>query len=135
MWLERLDHVSICTPDVQALKEFYTDVLGMRSGPRPDFSFNGAWMYAGDRPCVHLIERLDLSPTDGDLQMQHFAFSASNLGEFLAHLKAKDVPYRVGIVEDFGICQINVHDPDGNHVHMDFPAADAKRLGVERTPR
>jgi hypothetical protein len=41
----------------------------------------------------------------------------------------------VGILEDFALCQVNVHDPDGNHVHIDFPLAEARTLGVERTPR
>ena len=54
---------------------------------------------------------------------------------FLARLNALSVPYRVGIVDDFEICQINVQDPDGNHLHIDFPLAEARRLGVERTPR
>jgi len=39
------------------------------------------------------------------------------------------------MVDDFELCQINVHDPDGNHIHVDFPLADARRLGVERTPK
>jgi catechol 2,3-dioxygenase-like lactoylglutathione lyase family enzyme len=135
MGLKRLDHINVCTPNLDALRTFYSDVLGLVSGPRPNFSFNGAWMYCGDHPCVHLIERLKLKPTDGDLQIQHFAFQAEDLESFLARLERLKLPHRVGIVDDFGICQINVHDPDGNHVHVDFPVAEAQRLGVERGER
>lgn len=132
MALKSLDHVNVCTRRVEVLKAFYSEVLGMPAGPRPAFSFNGAWMYCGDKPAVHLVERLDLAPTDGDLRVQHFAFSAENLGEFLARLRAKGVPYRIGVVEDFEVCQVNVHDPDGNHIHVDFPLREARALGVTR---
>jgi hypothetical protein len=107
----------------------------MSPGPRPNFSFGGAWMYCGGRPAVHLVERAKLEPVHGDLKLQHFAFAAKGLGEFLARLSQLDVPYRVGILDDFEICQINLTDPDGNHLHVDFPVAEARELGVERTPR
>ena len=135
MAVERLDHINVNTTQLEKLKAFYSDVLGMAPGPRPNFSFGGAWMYCGGRPAVHLVERAQLAPVHGDLKLQHFAFAAKGLGEFLARLKQLDVPYRVGILDDFEICQINLTDPDGNHLHVDFPAAEARELGVERTPR
>jgi catechol-2,3-dioxygenase len=135
MGLERLDHINVCTTQLSRMKAFYSDVLGMPSGPRPNFSFGGAWMYCGSQPAVHLVERAQLEPTKGDLRLQHFAFAAQDLAGFLERLKRLDVPYRVGILDDFALCQINVHDPDGNHIHVDFPLAEAQRLGVERTPK
>ena len=135
MGLKRLDHINVNTTQLEKLKAFYSDVLGMRPGPRPNFSFGGAWMYCEDQPAVHLVERSHLDPLSGDLRLQHFAFAAEDLGGLLERLKRLDVPYRVGFVEDFQICQINVTDPDGNHLHIDFPLAEARRLGVERTPR
>jgi catechol 2,3-dioxygenase-like lactoylglutathione lyase family enzyme len=135
MGLKRFDHINVNTAQLERLKAFYSDVLGLVPGPRPNFSFGGAWMYCGSQPVVHLVERSALQPLSGDLRLQHFAFSAENLEEFLAHLKSRGVEYRVGIVEDFQLCQINVYDPDGNHIHIDFPLEEARRLGVERTPR
>jgi catechol 2,3-dioxygenase-like lactoylglutathione lyase family enzyme len=135
MGLERLDHINVNTTQLAVMKAFYSEVLGMPPGPRPNFSFNGAWMYCGQQPAVHLVERDRLQPVAGDLRLQHFAFAARDLAGFLERLKAHAVPYRVGIVDDFEICQINVIDPDGNHLHIDFPLAEAQRLGVQRTPR
>ena len=135
MGLKRLDHINVCTCQLERMKAFYSEVLGMPPGPRPNFSFGGAWMYVGELPSVHLVERQKLEPTTGDLRLQHFAFAAEDLAGFLARLQRLDIPYRVGIVDDFEICQINVNDPDGNHIHVDFPLAEAQRLGVERTPR
>lgn len=135
MGLVRLDHINVNTTQLATMKAWYSEVLGMTPGPRPNFSFGGAWMYCGGVPAVHLVERAELEPTRGDLKLQHFAFAARDLGAFLERLRALDVPYRVGILDDFEICQINVTDPDGNHLHVDFPAAEARLLGVERTPR
>lgn len=135
MGLKRLDHVNVCTSQLEKLKAFYSDVLGLAPGPRPNFSFGGAWMYCGAHPAVHLVEREQLEPTTGDLRLQHFAFAAEDLGGFLGRLQELGVPYRVGILDDFELCQVNVTDPDGNHLHIDFPLAEAQRLGVQRTPK
>jgi catechol-2,3-dioxygenase len=135
MGLSRLDHVNVNTSQLQRLITFYSEVLGMTTGPRPNFSFGGAWMYCAGVPAVHLVERAQMAPVSGDLRLQHFAFAARDLAGFLARLKQLEVPYRVGIVDDFEICQINLQDPDGNHLHIDFPLAEARQLGVERTPR
>jgi catechol 2,3-dioxygenase-like lactoylglutathione lyase family enzyme len=135
MGLKRLDHVNVCTSRLDKLKAFYSEVLGLTPGPRPDFSFGGAWMYCEALPVVHLVERSALQPLSGDLTIQHFAFRAEDLGSFLERLKRLDVAYRVGILEDFEICQINLQDPDGNQLHVDFSLAEARQLGVERTPR
>jgi catechol 2,3-dioxygenase-like lactoylglutathione lyase family enzyme len=130
-----LNHVSLCTTQLSVMREFYTAVLGLREGPRPNFSFGGAWLYCGPQPVVHLIVKSELRPTTGDLNLQHFAFSSDNLAQTLDHLRAARVPFRVGIVRDFGICQINLRDPDGNHLHLDFPQAEANALGLEPDPR
>jgi catechol 2,3-dioxygenase-like lactoylglutathione lyase family enzyme len=45
---------------------------------------------------------------------------ATGLRAFLAHLEAKGVPYRLGEPPGTGITQVNIHDPDGNHIHVDF---------------
>jgi catechol 2,3-dioxygenase-like lactoylglutathione lyase family enzyme len=135
MGLKRLDHINVNTAQLDVLRAWYSEVLGMTPGPRPNFSFGGAWMYCGGLPAVHLVERAHLEPVSGDLKLQHFAFAAEDLAGFLQRLKALAVPYRVGIVDDFELCQINLTDPDGNHLHIDFTLAEARRLGVERTPR
>lgn len=134
MPLLAFDHINLCTRNVAELLAFYTEGLGLSVGPRPNFSFNGAWLYCGGRPVLHLVERLKMGGPEGDLQIQHFAFSGRDLKALLNHLAARGVAHWVTVVEDFELCQINVHDPDGNHVHLDYPLAEARALGIERTP-
>lgn len=120
VFLTGLNHVNVRTHRLAEMIAFYRDVLGMQQGPRPSFSFGGAWMYVGTQPVVHLVS-VDEAPTPGaSLRLQHFAFAAADQEGFLKHLEALKVPYRVGRLEDFKLVQVNVQDPDGNQMHMDF---------------
>lgn len=79
-------------------------------------------MYLGDTPIVHLVEAQEPPTPPERPQLQHFAISAEGLADFLAHLRACRVGYRVGVVPGFGSYQVNIKDPDGNCLHVDFGA-------------
>lgn len=120
----KLDHVNVRTTQLDTMIEWYTSVLGLRSGERPDFPFPGAWMYAGDSAVVHLVG-ISGDPATGSetpLKLEHFALSATGCAGFLEKLDAKGIAYKRGELADFNLIQINIWDPDGNHIHIDFPA-------------
>lgn len=124
MNIQQLDHVNVRTTRLPEMIAWYTDVLGLSSGARPDFPFPGAWMYAGDSAVVHLVG-IEGEPATGSevkLKLEHFALSASGLVSFLNHLEALGIEYRRGELAQMNLVQINIHDPDGNHIHIDFPA-------------
>jgi catechol 2,3-dioxygenase-like lactoylglutathione lyase family enzyme len=50
-----LDHVTLRTHDLEGTRAFLEDVLDLRPGYRPAFSFPGYWLYADNEPVVHLI--------------------------------------------------------------------------------
>jgi catechol 2,3-dioxygenase-like lactoylglutathione lyase family enzyme len=129
--MRRLDHVNVRTANVDAMVEWYGRMLGMRTGPRPGFSFPGAWLYAGDHPVIHLVGR-EARPgaEDADLRLEHFAISASGLTELVERAKAAGERCDVRKVPDFPIVQVNLWDPDGNHIHIDFDAAEAEGTGL-----
>ncbi len=120
----RFDHVNVRTPNLQAMIAFYTEILGLRLGPRPPFTFNGAWLYAGDQAVVHLVEVPEAARPSGQLRLEHIAFAAEDLPGFIARLRGAGLEYRVGILTGFGTRQVNVHDPDGNRLHVDFAASE-----------
>lgn len=121
MPLQQLDHVNIRTADLAGLRRFYTAVLGMADGFRPGFGVDGAWLYAGGRAAVHLMAvepaAIQASPAP---PLQHFAFTASGLSDFLAGLRHHGVAYQLRAVPEAGVRQVNLQDPDGNHLHVDF---------------
>lgn len=120
MALKRLDHVNVRTADLAAMTAWYRDVLGLEPGPRPAFPFGGAWLYCDGLPIIHLVEVAAAPPDAPALKLEHFAIRAEGMAEFLAHLDAKGARYQRGEVPGFGITQVNVWDPDGNHIHIDF---------------
>ncbi len=130
MALAALDHVTIRTARLGALTDFYTRVLGLGPGKRPPFEFAGAWLYCNGHAALHLVEVAD-SPEVPAPRIEHFAFraegGAENLAEFLDRLGAFDVAYRTAVVPEFGIRQVHLRDPDGNHIEIAFaPEADAE---------
>jgi catechol 2,3-dioxygenase-like lactoylglutathione lyase family enzyme len=121
MPLIHLDHVNLRTANVARMIEFYSGVLGLRLGARPPFSFGGAWLYCDERPVVHLVEVAEQPNPEGELRMEHFAFIAQGFQEFTGKLESANVEYRLSKLFGTETRQLNVRDPDGNRVHIDFP--------------
>lgn len=114
-----LDHVNIRTARLAEMTAFYGEVLGLEPGARPPFGFGGAWLYCGTRAAVHLVE-VPEAPAGRQPRIEHFAFRAEGLAAFLARLRARRVAYRISIVPGVNLRQVNVLDPDGNHIEIAF---------------
>ncbi len=118
-----LDHVNIRSHQLDRMVAFYTRVLGLKVGPRPEFDFPGVWLYCEDVAAVHLIGVDQEIRTDG-LRIEHFAFRGDDMQEFVARLERENIPYRMARVPGWPLVQVNVFDCDGNHIHVDFETDD-----------
>jgi catechol 2,3-dioxygenase-like lactoylglutathione lyase family enzyme len=127
----KLDHVNLRTTNVDLMVDWYGRVLGLKPAPRPGFPFPGAWLSAGngDAAAVHVVG-VETPPGayDAAQQLEHFAFTATGLKDFLAHLRAEKVAYYCRVLPDTDARQINFHDCDGNHLHVDFLAIEEADL-------
>ena len=126
MQLGKLDHVNLRTRNLDTMVAWYTSVLGMRAGDRPNFPFPGAWLYVGDQAVVHLIG-VDENPgagSEGDLKLEHFALSATGMSDFHAALTAAGEKFERRDVPGAKIIQYNIWDPDENHLHIDFQTSE-----------
>ena len=123
MPIHKLDHVNLRTTQLDAMIGWYMRVLGLQVGARPNFPFPGAWLYAADTAVVHLIgvEGDSGAGSESDLKLEHFAFSATDLRAFEDRLRELGEPHQLLDLASFGLVQINLRDPDGNHLHVDFP--------------
>jgi catechol 2,3-dioxygenase-like lactoylglutathione lyase family enzyme len=113
------DHVNVRTANLGGMLEFYARALGMEAGPRPPFPFGGAWLYCGGRAVVHLVEVAEAPDVTG-MRIEHYAFRGGDLAKFLRKLREQKIAYEISIVPGLGLQQVNLFDPDGNHLHIDF---------------
>lgn len=127
MELGRLDHVNIRTADLDGMVRWYGEVMGMHPGPRPDFDFPGAWLYAGEFAVLHLVG-VSVAPASVDPGLEHYAMRAKGLAKFVAHLTEKGVDHTLDPVPGIPVVQVNLRDSDGNHIHIDFNAAELDDL-------
>lgn len=118
-----LDHINIRTTDVEALTRFYEEMLGLERGYRPPFQSRGMWIYGGERPLVHLVEASE-EPRQEAPRINHFAFRATGLRDFLARIEKEGLPHTVNVVPESRQTQVFLHDPDGNRIEMQFAASE-----------
>ena len=131
MAISKLDHCSVRTADMEATRRFYEDVVGLKVGPRPNFSFPGLWLYAGDSPLVHVIGEGGERELSGETQdgaaatgnFDHIAFLASDIAGMRARLAKAQVPYRHQTIPGRAVEQIFLTDPNGVRVELNFPVA------------
>jgi catechol 2,3-dioxygenase-like lactoylglutathione lyase family enzyme len=85
--------VTIPVRDLDASRNFYTEILGLQEIERPDFDFGGAWYQLGDRQ-LHLIcdEKATSTFRDGkslDSRDAHFAVRVKSYRQTRDFLRSK----------------------------------------------
>jgi catechol 2,3-dioxygenase-like lactoylglutathione lyase family enzyme len=139
-----LNHYSIRTPDLEACRRFYTEVLGLQVGPRPAFPFPGLWLYEGDtavwaNAVVHIIGTDSSSPdglqkylgdraegaAKGTGVIDHIAFFTTGLAAMRTRLQGLGLAARERTVPGIGLHQVFLEDPNGVVIELNYPAAEA----------
>jgi len=135
MPIEKLDHYSIRTTDLDATRNFYVDVMGFEVGPRPNFPFPGVWLYQGGIAVVHVI---GIDPNDsaglldylgtrdqGDAKgtgmIDHVAFLCSDIDGVRTRIAGSGLEFTERQVPAMDLRQIFVTDPSGVVVELNFP--------------
>ena len=127
MSLVWLDHVNIRTARLDEMRRFYADILGLDDGQRPDFGFDGAWLYLGDKAAVHLVPAKK-TPAARDPGIEHFAFRSLGAVGMVKKLQKNGIGFNVLARKKIGVLQINLYDPDGNHIELAYPGREIATL-------
>ncbi len=146
MPLSHLQHFLIQSEDIEATKDWYVKVLGMRVGPAPDFKFPVYWLYLGDHDVLHITQGGAKAPanrlkylgqesqaTSGSGVIDHVAFRATGLADTIAHLERHRIEFKERQVSDQGPYQLFLIDPNGVKIELNFAAAEAKGRTPEVT--
>ena len=127
MPIDRMDHFTILTTNTQETVAFYHDILGFTPGPRPAFSFPGAWLYNDGRAVLHVVER-SVIPEGGGV-LDHIAFWGTDPSSYLAKLKARGIKHDLRRLpasgHAAGVWQLFFFDPSGARVEIDFAASES----------
>lgn len=138
MPLSHIEHLLVQTADIAKTVEWYVRVLGMRAGHTPDFRFPVQWLYLGENDVVHVTEGgaqtsenrkryvgQQSEALSGTGVIDHIAFRATGLTDMLAHLRAEGVEFTERQVDDQGLYQLFMFDPNGIKVELNFANAEA----------
>lgn len=123
MPVTEMNHFTVLTDDLERTRAFYVGLLGLREGARPPLGFPGAWLYAGERPVLHVIAGRAL-PEERRGVLDHMAFSATDLAALTARLEAAGTSYELRRQPDSNVWQLFLSDPNGARVELDFDPAE-----------
>jgi len=127
---QSLNHFTINVRDLEATKDFYTDIVGLEVGDRPPLAFDGYWLYCGGVPTVHLIyNRKGDKPIEGAPEtgrLDHIAFASTGLKEMRARLQQHKIKYDERVLPRMNMTQLFYLDPDGIAIEMNFPPEETE---------
>lgn len=132
MPITHMQHYMVLSRDLEKTRHFYCDVLGLRTGPRPPFDFEGLWIYVGDVAAVHVAGQASYEETgrmkeaarerQGSGSVDHIAFAADDYDELVARFEKHGVKYRASQVPGSDLRQLFVFDPDGIQIEINIRA-------------
>ena len=144
MPLSHIEHFLLQTADMEGTRKWYVEVLGMRVGPSPDFKFPVFWMYLGDKDVVHVTEGgkgvsenrrkyvgQQSDAVSGTGVVDHIAFRATGLRDMIAHLTKLGIDFKQRRVDDQGLYQLFLFDPNGVKVELNYASEEAVGLRAE----
>jgi catechol 2,3-dioxygenase-like lactoylglutathione lyase family enzyme len=149
MPLSHIELILVAADDIDATRDWYARVLGMKSGPHPDFGFPVHWMYLGEVDIVHIgpsakmagenqkkyLGRTSQGNATGDAAgtgaIDHIAFRATGLRKMLEHLRAEKVPFTQRRANGQALFQLFFFDPNGIKIELNYAAAEAEGIAPE----
>jgi len=139
MPLSHIEHFLLQTEDIEATKDWYVSVLGFRVGPAPDFKFPVYWLYLGDRDVLHLTTGgknvsenrkqyvgQQSEATSGTGVIDHIGFRCTGLEDMIERLKTHGIDFKERQVDDQGLYQLFLFDPNGVKIELNFANSEVK---------
>ena len=145
MPLSHIEHILVAADDIDATRDWYARVLGMTSGPHPDFGFPVHWMYLGKVDIVHIgpsakmagenqkryLGRTSQGGGAGTGAIDHIAFRATGLKEMISHLTTEGIPFTQRRANGQALFQLFFLDPNGIKIELNYDAAEAEGIAPE----
>ena len=144
MPLTHIEHFLVAADDIDATRDWYARVLGMTSGPHPDFGFPVHWMYIGESDVVHIgpsarmagesqkkyLGRTSQKSEQGTGAIDHIAFRATGLRQMMEHLKTQGIEFRQRRANGQALFQLFFYDPNGIKIELNYAAEEAVGIPI-----
>ena len=133
----RLHHISLPCSNLEASRNFYKDIVGLKEFDRPKRAYEGAWFYVNDAQEFHLIHGNSGATYRGDKALDnddvHFAFAVDDCASMLERLRSHgyredaglDGPFSMIARDVHGFVQVFVFDPDRHVIEFNSKFAVA----------
>jgi len=145
MALSHIEHFLLAADDIDATRDWYARVLGMRPGPHPDFGFPVHWMYLGELDVVHIgpsaksagenqkkyLGRTSQDQGAGTGAIDHIAFRATGLRAMMVQLEKEKIPFSRRRANGQALFQLFFYDPNGIKIELNYDAAEADGIEAE----
>jgi len=145
MPLSHIEHFLLAADDIDATRDWYARVLGMRSGPHPDFGFPVHWMYLGELDVVHIgpsaksagenqkkyLGRTSQDQGAGTGAIDHIAFRATGLRAMMTQLEKEKITFSRRRANGQALFQLFFYDPNGIKIELNYDAAEADGVEAE----
>ena len=145
MPISHIEHFLVAADDIDATRDWYARVLGMKPGAHPDFGFPVHWMYLGDTDIVHIgpsarqageIQKKFLGRTSQDSgagtgALDHIAFRATGLRSMLEHLKKEKVLFTQRRANGQALFQLFLYDPNGVKIELNYASEECQGIEPE----
>ena len=115
----KINHILVIARDIDAMKDFWINIIGLSLGERPAFPFSGYWFYSKGRALVHLVENKHAVYANNSIA--HVAFDGADYRALLNRLQQFEQRYTVKNVPLTGDRQVFISGPDSITVEMLFP--------------
>ena len=145
MPISHIEHFLVAADDIDAARDWYARVLGMKPGAHPDFGFPVHWMYLGDTDVVHIgpsakqageiqkkfLGRTSRNTGEGTGAIDHIAFRATGLRGMLEHLRKEKISFTQRRANGQALFQLFLYDPNGVKIELNYASEECQGIEPE----
>lgn len=90
-----IDHVTIRTRAINVTRDFFVDLFDLQEGSRPQAiqRIPGVWLYAKDKPLIHIIGSFGGSTEPQTEAIDHVGLKLEDYAGFRKKLDDRNIPY------------------------------------------